>query len=82
MPEQFWPVVEQDVRGPDLVWRESEVLDARVAFWIPGKVDICPILGQQEKEVKGDAKAAEKDEFIRPVWMKQHISPPIGNEEV
>lgn len=47
--EQFWPVVEQNVRGPDLVWRESEVLDTRVVFRIPGQVDVCPILAQTQR---------------------------------
>lgn len=43
-----WPVVKEDVWGPNLVWGEPQVLDARVAFWIPAQVDIRPVLWQRE----------------------------------
>lgn len=46
--KQLWPVVKQDVRGPDLVWRESKVLDTGVVFWIPAQIDVCPVLIHKE----------------------------------
>lgn len=43
-----WPVVKEDVWGPNLVWGEPQVLDTRVAFWIPAQVDVRPVLWQRE----------------------------------
>lgn len=38
------PVVEEDVRNPDLTGWEAKVLNPWVVVWVPGEVDISPAL--------------------------------------
>jgi len=40
----LWPVVQKDIRGPDLIRGEAQVLHAWVVFWVPGQVGVCPVL--------------------------------------
>lgn len=38
------PVIEENIRHPDEAGWEAQVLNSRVALWIPGEINVGPVL--------------------------------------